>query len=106
MEVQEALWSVGEDKVPGSDGFPLLFFCQYWSIIGREVLEVVQVVFFFGILVEWKKTLVTLISKRPDAFKPSHFRSISLCTNLYKIYARVLVRQLQLIVLDLIYPEQ
>lgn len=94
MEVQEALWSLKEDKVQGLDSFPPLFFHRYWSIIRKEVMEMVQAIFIYGIPSERKKTLITLVPKKPGTSMPSHFRSISLCTPLYKIYARVLVRQL------------
>lgn len=62
--------------------------------------------FHSSILVEWKIFLINLISKRSDAYVPSHFKSISLCTTLYKVCTRVLVRRLQLIVPRLIILEQ
>lgn len=40
-EMRGALWSLREDKALGPDGFPLFFFCHYWSIVGGEVVEVV-----------------------------------------------------------------
>lgn len=43
------------------------------------------------ILGKWKKILVALIPKKPNASAPGHFRPISLCTILYKVYARILV---------------
>lgn len=38
-EVHEALWDLETNKALGMDGFPPLFYHQYWSIIGREVVE-------------------------------------------------------------------
>lgn len=91
-EMQGAHWSLGKDKTPGLDGFPLLFFYHYWSIIGGEVGEAVQGIFESkGLLEEWKNTLITLILKRPDASVLSHFKPISLCTILYKVYTKILV---------------
>lgn len=95
VEVCEALWSLENDKAPGQDGFPPLFFCGYWPIVGGEVLKVVQVVFHSNSIPrELKKTLITLILKRFDAFASGHFGPINLCTTLYKLCARILVGRL------------
>ena len=50
--------------------------------------------------------LITLISKRPDASTPSHFRPISLCTILYKMCAKILVGCLKSVIPRLISLEQ
>ena len=72
-------WSLGKDKVSGSDGFSLLFFHRYWPIIQDKVVEVVQMIFDFrDIPAKWRKTMITLIPKRPSASTPAHFRPISL----------------------------
>ena len=47
-----------------------------------------------------------IVPKRQDASEPSHFRSISLCTTLYKIYAKLLVCKLKPILSRLICMEQ
>lgn len=60
----------------------LLFFHRYGSIVRDEVVKAVQAVFALDIPIEWKKTLITLISKRSDAYAPRHFRLVSLCTTL------------------------
>lgn len=49
--------------------------------------------------------LITLISKRSNAFVSSNFKSINLCITLYKVCARVIVRRLLLIVFCLINPK-
>ncbi|KAA3488794.1 reverse transcriptase [Gossypium australe] len=37
-EVWAALKCMGPTKAPGSDGFPALFFQQYWHIVGKEIV--------------------------------------------------------------------
>lgn len=44
--------------------------------------------------------------KKPNSSTLEHFRLISLCTTLYKVYARILVKWLKLIILHLIRLEQ
>lgn len=84
-----------DDKAPGLDGFSP-FFKKYWSIIRREVVAVVQPFFHSTLMLDaWKRTFVTLILKRWDASEPSHFRSISLYTTLYKAVARILVTRMK-----------
>lgn len=79
MEVRADLWSLGEDKVLEFNGFPPLFFYLYWPIIGRDMVQVVQVIFESrGLLEEWKKMMITFILKRPDASFPSQFRSLAI----------------------------
>ena len=60
---------------------------------------------FRDLLEEWKMTLIILMAKRPDASNIGYFRPISLCNTLYKVYARVLVEWLKLMVRCLINPE-
>lgn len=39
-ELKTSLFQMNPSKVPGSDGFPALFYQQYWSIIGEKLTEV------------------------------------------------------------------
>ncbi|XP_038979184.1 uncharacterized protein LOC120109519 [Phoenix dactylifera] len=106
-EVQAALWSLGEDRAPGPDGFPPIFFRRYWHIVKQEVTATVQQFFVSTAMpVEWRRTFITLIPKRQDLVEPSHYKPISLCTPLYKVVARVLVQRMRGILPRLICPEQ
>ena len=106
-EVSGALRSLREDKALGPDSFPPLFFHRYWSIVREEVVEAIQLVFEGrDISMEWKKTLITLIPKWPDASLLSHFRPISLCTIFYKVCVRIFVNRLKPIMPRLISLEQ
>ena len=67
------------------------------------MVEAIWMVFDYrGISEEWKKMMITLIPKLPDASTSAYFKLISLCITLYKICAKVLVGQLNLIVSHLI----
>ncbi|XP_039069697.1 uncharacterized protein LOC120216289 [Hibiscus syriacus] len=44
-EIKEAIFSQGNDKAPGPDGYTHLFFKKAWHVIGDEVIEAIK--FFF-----------------------------------------------------------
>lgn len=58
------------------------------------------------IVCAWRRTFVALVSKRPDATEPSNYRSINLCTTLYKICAMLMVERMKPVLPCLIYPKQ
>ncbi len=106
-EVQEAVWALAADKVPGPDGFPPFFFRRYWGIIRGAVIEAVQCFFTQAAMPEdWKATFITLIPKRQEAVEPGHFRPISLCTTLYKVVARIMVGRIKPLLPGIISQEQ
>jgi hypothetical protein len=44
-EISDALFQIGPLKAPGPDGFPARFFQRNWSVLKRDVVIVVQMVF-------------------------------------------------------------
>lgn len=56
--------------------------------------------------VPWIRTFVTLVQKKIDATEPCHYKPISLCTTLYKIYAKLMVDRIKPILPYLIYLEE
>lgn len=54
----------------------------------------------------WKQTFVTLIPKCQDTYKLGHYKPISLCNTLYKIYAKLIVYRMKPILSCHIDPEQ
>lgn len=43
----------------------------------------------------WLKIFITLVPKRPNAIELGHYKLTSLCTTLYKIYAKLMVERLK-----------
>ncbi|XP_038972705.1 uncharacterized protein LOC120104884 [Phoenix dactylifera] len=107
QEVQEAVWALAQDKAPGPDGFPSFFFQRYWGIIQTAVVEAIQCFFSQAVMPgDWKATFITLIPKRQEAAEPCHFRPTSLCTTLYKVVARIMVRRMKPLLPGIISQEQ
>lgn len=64
IEIAHCLESIGNDKVPGINGYNVVFFKKPWQIIKHEVVEVVGEFFNAGILYKpIKCTTVTLVPK-------------------------------------------
>ena len=41
-EIRMAVWSCGENKSPGPDGYSFEFFRKYWSFVGPDFCEAVE----------------------------------------------------------------
>ncbi|KAE8674971.1 hypothetical protein F3Y22_tig00111708pilonHSYRG00398 [Hibiscus syriacus] len=73
-EIKEAIFSQGNDKAPGPDGYSVLFFKKAWSVVDNDVLKAVK--YFFQesfIYPAFNSTTIALIPKMPN---PSKGRSI------------------------------
>lgn len=42
IKVLQAIKTLGEDKAPGSDGFPLLFFKKFWDFIEGDHIKLID----------------------------------------------------------------
>lgn len=50
IEIQEALFSIGNDKAPVPDGYPAPLFKKNWDEIGNDVISVVSEFFTKGLI--------------------------------------------------------
>lgn len=41
-EIKDALWSIGVDKAPGSDGFNATFYRRKWETIRKDLVDCVR----------------------------------------------------------------
>ncbi|GKD30741.1 hypothetical protein Tco_1241519 [Tanacetum coccineum] len=64
QEVKEAIFSMGNDKSPGPNGYTTAFFKEAWDIISNNVILAAQEFFINGkLLKQLNHTIITLIPK-------------------------------------------
>ena len=91
---------MGDLKAPGVDGMPVLFYKQFWDIVGGDVTREVKKLLSGGAMLEgWNDTMVVLFPKVPNPDRLKDLRSISLCNVVYKITSKVLSNHLMKIIL-------
>ncbi|GKD35365.1 hypothetical protein Tco_1250874 [Tanacetum coccineum] len=75
QEVKEALFSMGNDKSPGPDGYTAAFFKEAWDVVANDVTNAICEFFRNGTLLkELNHTIIALILKvkSPTRFKDSN----------------------------------
>ncbi|KAJ9561524.1 hypothetical protein OSB04_006684 [Centaurea solstitialis] len=95
-EIRDAMYQIGKDKAPGSDGFTSHFFKAAWEVVGKDVTVAIHNFFYRGRLAkELNHTLICLLPKVPNATSVSDFRPISCCSALYKCISKVIVNRMK-----------
>ncbi|KAJ9562228.1 hypothetical protein OSB04_007388 [Centaurea solstitialis] len=95
-DIRQALFSIGNDKAPGSDGFTSKFFKCAWDVVGKDVVTAVHNFFYVGrILKEINHTLICLIPKNTAASRVTDYRPISCCSVLYKCISKIIVERIK-----------
>ena len=85
-------------KAPGLDGMSAIFFQNYWTIVGNDVIcMVLNVLNSNESMAEINRTNITLIPKIKNPTKITEFRPISLCNVIYKIISKVLANRIKTI---------
>ena len=79
-ETEIALNQMHPTKVPGPDGMFAIFFQNYWSIVGNDVICMILNVLNSNMsMTEINKTNITLVPRIKNPTKMTDFRPISLC---------------------------
>lgn len=90
-EVWSTLFSMGNFKAPGLDGFHPVFFKEKWDLFGSSIHEFVLQVFSNPAKIgDINHTLLTFIPKVNEPTRPYDFRPIALCNVIYKIVTKIL----------------
>lgn len=89
------LKSMGPMKAPGIDGFPTIFFQNYWHI-GKEVCRFCLEVLNNGMSMNFiNRNNIVIIPKIHNPTKMCNFRPISLCTVWWKIIFKMVENRFQ-----------
>nr|GEV93489.1 RNA-directed DNA polymerase, eukaryota, reverse transcriptase zinc-binding domain protein [Tanacetum cinerariifolium] len=106
-EIKRAVWDCGVDKSPGPDGFTFGFYHQFWDLVEKDVISVVNYFFKHGEFSSGcNSSFIALISKIPNANMVKDFRPISRIGSLYKIITKVLANRLALVLSVLVHEAQ
>lgn len=96
LEIKDALWDLKPNKAPGYDGFQPGYYQKCWDSVHHLLCADIQNCFEHdSIPRSWNKSLICLIPKSNNPSEISHYRAKSLCSTLYKIVAKILVKRLK-----------
>jgi hypothetical protein len=105
--IKEALFSVGNNKAPGPDGFSSLFFKQSWDIVGADFCAAVKDFFSSGrMLKQINHSILALVPKSAHVNSANDFRPISCCNVVYKVISKILAGRLGSALQSIINPAQ
>ncbi|GJV52623.1 RNA-directed DNA polymerase, eukaryota [Tanacetum coccineum] len=106
-EIRNAVWSCGENKSPGPDGFTFEFFRKFWDVIGPDFCIAVEWFFDHGSFsIGCNSSFIALIPKTLDPKCVSDYRPISLIGSLYKVVTKILATRLSVVISGLISDVQ
>ncbi|KAJ9566105.1 hypothetical protein OSB04_002071 [Centaurea solstitialis] len=95
-EIRVAMFGIGNDKAPGSDGFSSKFFKSAWGIVGNDIIVAIHNFFYRGRLAkQLNHTLLCMLPKKPNASSVTDFRPIACCTVLYKCISKIVVDRIK-----------
>ncbi|KAJ9539059.1 hypothetical protein OSB04_031792 [Centaurea solstitialis] len=107
LEIRNAMFGIGNDKAPGSDGFSSRFFKASWDIVGGEVSVAIHNFFYSGILLkELNHTFICLLPKIPNATSVSDYRPIACCSVLYKCISKIIVDRMKPVLDSIVHRSQ
>ncbi|GKC93943.1 hypothetical protein Tco_1159385 [Tanacetum coccineum] len=106
-EVKETMFSMGNDKSSGLDGYTKAFFKEAWDIVGNDVIKVVKEFFINGkLLKELNHTIIALIPKVHIPSLVNDYRPISCCNVLFKCISKIIANRIKGSLKLIISPNQ
>jgi len=107
LEVQEAIRDLSLGNASSDDGIPTDFFKFCEDAVQSDLLATVSEALCEGELSrEHNKGIIALIPKGGDTSLIKNLRPITLLNSFYKVVAKVLARRLQIILPEIVRPNQ
>ncbi|GKD63866.1 reverse transcriptase domain-containing protein [Tanacetum coccineum] len=79
-EIKEAIFSMGDDKAPGPNGFTSAFVKEAWDVVGTDVTNAIHDFFMNGrLLKDINHTIISLVPKVSTPSRINDYRPISCC---------------------------
>nr|GEX29514.1 hypothetical protein [Tanacetum cinerariifolium] len=107
QEVKSALFSMGNGKASGPDGYTAAFFKETWDIVVDDFVASVCEFFTNGkILKKLNHTIIALIPKVNSPSRVNDYRPISCCNVLFKCISKNIANRIKESLRVLISPNQ
>ena len=107
QEVEVALKQMAPLKSPRPDGMPPIFYQNYWSLVGSDVVDAILMNLNTGTFPpSLGHSFITLIPKVNNPEYISQCRPISLSNVLYRVYSKVLANRLKKLLPKIVSEQQ
>ena len=107
QEIKESMFSMGNDKSPGPDGYTACFFKECWDILEKDVTCAIQEFFINGnLLKELNHIVIALLPKVKSPVRINDYRPISCCNVLFKCITKIISNRIKGSLNELISPNQ
>lgn len=105
IEIRDALFSLGDLKALGPNGFLAIYYQKCWNFCKEDIYNMVRSIFVEKtFLRNLNSTHIVLIPKIKRHIDMSQLRPISLCDTTYKIISKILLGRLRGILKEIISP--
>ena len=106
-EVLVALHGMARRKAPGLDGLPMEFYLKFWSVLGSDLVSVLNSSFDSGCLsLSQRRGVISLSFKKGDRLDPRNWQPITLLNVDYKLASRAIAGRLLKVIHLLVAEDQ
>lgn len=106
-DVKKAMFSIGNTKSPGPDGYGSSLYKSAWNIMGKDISEAILEFFQNGkLLRQINSTIIALIPKMDKSEYAIQYRPISCGNVLYKCISKMICTRLKPVVNHLVAKNQ